>query len=543
MLEFIRRHSKSVVVKIFLTVLALTFVLCFGIFDVVRKLAGKDYVVKIGSLRITQAMFMMEKAKKLNILRRRERNLDDKIATMIVLRQMIWESVIDLAAADFGFRVSDAAMKEFIRGCGLFVDKEGRFSAKLLRGLLQQAQIPEAMFLEMSKKDLKNTLLRAPFQYVAVDIWSDIYARAHSEKRTLTVVVLDPASCKIDKKPSPEELEEFYRKNQAEFMVEESRSFHILELRESSLEKDIAVGEDELKEAYDGAPEKDEHSFEEMKTELMSNLKQEKLQSKVNDFTRQVEDALMAGEKAENVAKKFNLKLMKAAKVNSKNQDAKSKKILDVPYADDAVSLAFTMDEGGDSSFAEAVDEKKNRVLWLIHLDEIVPKHAEEFSGVMDRVREAWLKEERHKKAINLANELVSRVKQPGDLEKLAMNGKRNFGITPPFDRHGKSADEKNTKYADVIAAVHEEAFDKGKNEAAYRDMVSKVVVHQLKEVQRAKKIDPQDGKKLSETLTQEMHDDLYQQLVGCFSGKYEISINQEVLKNSNSGVNFDEFF
>ncbi|MDR1334562.1 MAG: SurA N-terminal domain-containing protein, partial [Holosporaceae bacterium] len=49
MLEFIRKHSQSMVVKIFLSFLALSFVLFFGITTVIQKLRGKDYVVKIGN--------------------------------------------------------------------------------------------------------------------------------------------------------------------------------------------------------------------------------------------------------------------------------------------------------------------------------------------------------------------------------------------------------------------------------------------------------------------------------------------------------------
>jgi hypothetical protein len=62
MLEFIRRHSQSIIVKAFLTILALTFVLFFGISDVIRRFIGKDYVVKIGSTKISPMELKIEKA-------------------------------------------------------------------------------------------------------------------------------------------------------------------------------------------------------------------------------------------------------------------------------------------------------------------------------------------------------------------------------------------------------------------------------------------------------------------------------------------------
>ena len=65
MLELIRKYSKSIVVKVFLTVLAASFLFFFAFPIIADKLMGKDYVVKIANMKISPQVFKYEKNKKL----------------------------------------------------------------------------------------------------------------------------------------------------------------------------------------------------------------------------------------------------------------------------------------------------------------------------------------------------------------------------------------------------------------------------------------------------------------------------------------------
>lgn len=542
MLDSIRRHSSSIGVKIFLTILALTFVFCFGLPDVIRKLSGKDYLVKIGKVRISPAMFKQEKAKKFNMLKGSDRSIDEKSVTSSILHQIIWENIIDLASEDFGFIVSDSTMKEYIGGMHMFRDEQGRFSANLLRNLLYKLQIPEPMFLELSKKEIKSALIKAALKYVSISAEVDLYIGAHLEKRKLSLVELNPDSFEIKGKPSKDELREFHQNNPDSFMADELRSFRILELSESSLEKDIVISEEDLKDAYEYSPEKRERTYEEMKAELAINLRQERLQSKTNEIIRQIEDTLMTGENVENVAKKFNLKIINVENINAGNKNAKSQEVLKVPYKKDVMAVAFSIDEGADSSFSETQDDKKNRIFWLVHLDSITPKHVEELKKVSDKVLREWTKDQKHRKTLELADDFVAKMGDGGSLEKLAAEHGRICNVSQSFDRLGTASDHKNKKFADIIAAVHEEAFSKNKGEASRREINGKIVVYQVRDVIPEKQTDPPDATKYKAELSQEMTDDLYQQLVGYLSKKYKVTINYEMLKDSADTLDTSEF-
>ena len=110
MLEFIRKHSKSVFVKVLLSVLALTFLFFFGIMDIIRKVTGHDYVVKIANVKIAPEEFKLHKLKAQNMAS--TMGLDTKEITSTVLHQLIWETVLGNAAQDCGIRIADATLRQ-----------------------------------------------------------------------------------------------------------------------------------------------------------------------------------------------------------------------------------------------------------------------------------------------------------------------------------------------------------------------------------------------------------------------------------------------
>ncbi|GHT98623.1 hypothetical protein FACS1894126_4280 [Alphaproteobacteria bacterium] len=160
MLELIRKYSGSPVVKFFLSILALTFIFCWGIPDIIRKFTGKDYLVKIGNIKITPTLFKFEKDKKLNMMRHNNKNIDEKAETLNILGQIINENVIDLAASDFGFVVSEDTIQAYLRGIYMFHDEDGRFDKARLHAFLHKIGFSEQVFIELLRKDIKLPCLR-----------------------------------------------------------------------------------------------------------------------------------------------------------------------------------------------------------------------------------------------------------------------------------------------------------------------------------------------------------------------------------------------
>jgi hypothetical protein len=485
-------------------------------------------------------VFKIEKAKRLGMLKLHDKNTDEKILTANVIHQLIWENVVDQASQEYGIIVSNETIKKYISGMHVFRNKDGSFNANLLRGFLQRIQVPEAMFLELSKKDIKNALIKAPFTYISTAVECDQFIHANLEKRSVVFVELKPDSFKISEKPSQEALKEFYASHPDLFTAEETRSFKILELPESSIGKNIKISDEEIKEAYDRSSEKEDRSYDDMKKELESDLKQEKLQSEINEVTRQIEDALMAGESVLEVSKKFNLNVITVEEVDSHNRSATSNNVIKLPYKNDVIAVAFSIDEGTESSFSETLDANKNKIYWLLHMDSVTPKHIIAFEKSSDKVIKEWTYHKQNEKAKAIASDFIEKIKIGDNLKNLASKNNLSPKVTQLFDRKGTLQDK--AKPSSIINEIYENAFSMGKMEANYKEINGAVVVYCVQNIISSKKIDKKDESKYGAELLGEIVEDMYQQLVGYLSKKYKVKINYALLKEISEEVSHDTF-
>jgi hypothetical protein len=564
MLEFIRKYSNSPIVKAFLAVLALTFMFCFGLSDIIKKYTGKDYVVKIGNIKISAPAFELEKARKLGMRRGYNGSDDEKAETTKVLHQIIWETIVDLATADMGFLVSDEAVKRYIGSLSMFRDKDGRFSAEMLRYFIQKIGLNEQMFVEFSRKDVKNSLLKAPFYSVSFKGELDCYVNAALEKRTLTLLELKPSSFNPPEAPSTAMLQEFHEKNPELFTAGEKRSFSILEMPLSNLEKNITISEEDKRHYYDTNCDQDSRSYEDSVKEIEIELRQEALRREEDAFIRNVEDIIMSGANLEEVSKNFDLKVVAVDKVELSDEDRKNaalEKGSPGSYRQDALNVAFSTEEGGNSSFMEGIGDSGERVIWMVHVDGIFSSHVEDFSKVSSMVESEWIKDQQHQLAENAAKLIVEQVKSGGNLSSLAARQGYKTITSQPFDRAGKIEEEKeeeknekgngngngkdkheDSKLSGIVSKLHSSAFEMSKTDASYQEVDGAIVVYQVRDVSYPETIDEKDRQHLRTELLREGIDDMYQQLVGYLSKKrYEIKINHEMLMGKNGrSIDFD---
>lgn len=530
MLETIRKCSSSPIVKALLVILAFTFLFFFGITDIIRRITGNDYVVKIGSVKISPAQFKMEKARKVNMLKRQD--IVEKKITSELLHNLIWENIINITAKEYGLVVSDATMMRYIGGMQMFRDANGHFNANLLRGFLQKINVPEAMFLESSKREIKSAIIKAPFSGISVNNELQVYADAKNEKRSVAFVTLDPASFKITDNPTDEDLEQFYSDHSDMFMIDETRAFSLVIMKESDLAKKIIITDDELRDAYERSSGRDERSFEDMKKELEEELHREKLESVTNEFCRNIEDELTGGADISTVAQKYNLKLIKVKSVGLNKAD----ELNEIPYKEDVLNVAFSTEENLDSSFSESVDQGKERVMWLVHIDSITPKHKAGFEAVKKNVTAAWIKEQQQKKALDLANSWKA-LGSGKKLSDLADAANYEYKTTALFGRDGKCIE--NSTHKDTIEKIYENVFSLNKNDVAFLEIDGKIVVYQVIQIYTPRVESSDIGEQYKE-LVKDVIGDMYQQLVGYLSKEYKVTVNRETLKEINEEVDPD---
>lgn len=543
MLELIRKYSKSIVVKIFLTILAGSFLFFFAFPIIADKLMGKDYVVKISNIKISPQIFKYEKSKKLSAIKKRSKNDEsDKELSNKILHQIIWENVINLAAKDFGILVSDSTMYSHISNMDVFRTDDGRFNATNLRRFLRMIDMSEEEFLRSSKREIKSHIIQFPFRYISLMDEFKYYSKINTEKRHLKFLEIDPKSFKIKEGPTDEDLEEFYNDNSEKFEIPERRSFDVLILSMDRIEKNTNVSQEEIIERARDFYGEDytEKSLEEfMKTEDFKNLKQERVAEAAEEITRQVEDDLVSGSTVEEVVEKYKLRSITVKNVTLDETDQ-----IGLPFKKDVMTVAFGADEKEVGDFNEAEDANKKLVQWMVYVSDVTPKHVEPIEQAKEKVKLAWYKDQQHSKALSVANEIISKVEAGEEFSHLAKKGRYISKSTAYFDRNGQTSDERNK--SEIISSLCEESFDKLKNDVGLKEINGKVVVYQVAGISYDDKSEKDSRQAQHISLIRDNSEDMYQQLIGYLSKKYEVKINYDVLKEVDEMIDssaLDEVF
>ena len=542
MLELIRKYSKSIVVKIFLTILAGSFFLFFGFSYVVNRLAGKDYVVKIADVKIHPQVFKYEKDKKLNAIKRRYGEVDDKELSSKILHQMIWENVTNLAAKDFGIIVSDSTVFNHISNMDEFRTDDGRFNATNLRRFLQIVGMTEEEFLQAQKREIKSHIIKFPFRYVSLKDEFEYYSKIVTEKRSLKFFEINPASFRITEKPTDEELEEFYNDNSEKFEIPERRSFDVLILSIDRVEKNTEIPQEEVieraRDLYgDDYTEKSLKEF--METDEFKSFKQERVAEAAEEITRQVQDDLVSGSTIEEITAKYGLRSLNVKNVKLDETDK-----IPLPFKKDVMTVAFGSDEKEVGDFNEAEDSGKRLVQWLVYVSDVTPKHVEPIEQAKEKVKLAWYKAQQYNKALEVANYVISKAAEGEKFANLARGRNYRLKSTSYFDSFGVTSD--NNEKSEIIDSLYEEVFSKLKNEVGMKELNGKIVVYQVADISYDKKKEEEGWQRSFVSLLLDYSEDMYQQLIGYLSKKYEVKINYDVLKEVDESIDpsaLDEVF
>ena len=147
-------------------------------------------------------------------------------------------------------------------------------------------------------------------------------------------------------------------------------------------------------------------------------------------------------------------------------------------------------------------------------------------------------------KSQTTANEIISKVSEGEKFADLA--GAKNYKLksTSHFDRLGNTSD--NNEKSEIVSNLYEEVFSKLKNEVGMKELNGKVVVYQVADISYDKKKEEENWQRNFVSLLLNYSDDMYQQLIGHLSKKYEVKINYDVLKEVDESIDpsaLDEVF
>ena len=259
MLQIMRELSKSWIFKSLMGLLIVSFGI-WGIGDMFRGNPAQRTVASVGDITIpVQSLEFRFQADLPEARSALGPDLTADQARQIgvldrTLNVMIEEFAYDQDATRQGISVApDYIMKKLASEPSLR-DKDGKFNVQLWQHLLGKTGLSEQSFLDHETKGTARQLILASLiaNTEPPKTMVDNLYQARGDKRLVEIVTLRNDSLKnsVDK-PKDEEIEAYYKANEAKFVAPDYRGITIGKITAESIGKDVKIEEADVRQAYE----------------------------------------------------------------------------------------------------------------------------------------------------------------------------------------------------------------------------------------------------------------------------------------------------
>lgn len=258
MLQFFRKQSESRIIKFFLGLIMLTFVLWgFGSF-LTRGAAGRNVAV-VGKAKITEKEWYKALNQQVGFRERvfgrkmLNEEVNDPAFRSSVINMMVNGELINQEAKKMKLLIGDDTAALNIMENSFFRDEDGTIDREKLERYLKYQGISEQQFFEIVKEDLKSKFVLDAIKNAnfTLDSTVRLLASAYYAKHKFNVYELSAEDITIEHEPSAEELQSIYRKDGVAYTVPEKRKVLYIMFSERDIDVEKEVDELEAKNYYD----------------------------------------------------------------------------------------------------------------------------------------------------------------------------------------------------------------------------------------------------------------------------------------------------
>jgi len=255
MLDFVRKHAQSWVIKVFLWVIVIVFVGWGGYAyqtrhesDIAR--VGEHYIS--GSEYQTAYNNMVE-----GISKQFGGALPEDLKRSLNLKQQALDSLIQhylilKGANSIGLAATTDEVRRKILEIPAF-QTEGKFDSQHYEGLLRRMNMTPDVFEQEMSEDITTLKVQGFIKGRAVVTEDEILTDFHLNRDQIKVayVVFDPKSFEDKVTVEEADLRTFYQNNQNRYMEPEKREIAYVLFNMEDLEKEIHPGDEEIRRYYD----------------------------------------------------------------------------------------------------------------------------------------------------------------------------------------------------------------------------------------------------------------------------------------------------
>ncbi|HUX78744.1 MAG TPA: SurA N-terminal domain-containing protein [Alphaproteobacteria bacterium] len=443
MIQAFQKFSESRVAKVFLAIVALSFVAFFGGGSWFRPHDPNAVVAEVGNLSVSRYEFVekvQQQAQRIMAQSGESMTREDMLKAglpQIILSQLIQEILLNLEADHLGLTVSDETLRDQIQSIKAFQNEKGVFDRALFTQVLRNNSLSEDSFIaEVRKELIREQLISAIMvgAYVSDDIVDRLFD-AQYQYRQAAMLMVSPKEMPLPESPTNVVLEAFYNDHQKKFQTPELRKLTALVIDPASYAKEISVSPEEIRAVYEAKPEYKKRSIDSAKPLIIAEIQKEKAMEKLFQVTQDLDDKIAGGATLEELAPSVQgaeLVTLDGVDAQGRNQMAVTSSALpkNTHLAQELLQTAFSTDEGSDSPFTQA----KDGTYYLVRVDKVIPTALQPFAEIKDRVLKVWTEYEQLKAAHAKAEKYVQAFNQ-GDRKVSLMTLLPNLSLSEPSQK------------------------------------------------------------------------------------------------------------
>lgn len=396
MLTNIRKKSHNPFVRIMLALMALSFI-GWAAHDVFKSSYSQDVVVFDRANNITLNHFLKVKSEEINMIQKQQGSIlsEAEIKQLdinnSVLSKLINDSIINYLISYYSLDISDNLVLSFIKRIPIFQNEQGKFDSNIFHKILNNSHQNQEEYL----MHVKNALLQDAFKDIFLNtfkvpqIMTENIVNYMAESRDFNLFMIDLNKKVVDlalQEPSEEQLKNFYDNNKALFTVPETRNITYINIPRVFIRNKVHIKDDELLAFYYENQDDYSADFEKVKKQVIDDFKQQKTDELQMELAQNLEDDIDSGANMQEIADKYNLQLQ--------NMD-------NVTY-DAIVNNKLALYEAADNIFNMIESEisyplqinQDNFALLIVELRSITPANVQNFSKVINKVKELWYVEQ-----------------------------------------------------------------------------------------------------------------------------------------------------
>ncbi|CAM3555347.1 Peptidyl-prolyl cis-trans isomerase D [Vibrio aerogenes CECT 7868] len=258
MMDRLREGVNSIAIKIILGVIILSFVFA-GVSSYL--VSGKNNsAAKVGDTQISRIAFDKAYQGERN---RMQSQLGDYFSNMIsdpgyvasfkrsVLDKMVNDVLIKQYAQSLGLRISDSQIRQAILDIPQF-KSNGKFNQETYQSLLRANGFTPDSFAEQMRSDMLKSQIIDAIQTSGFSLESEVQAQAalFSQKRDIRTALMHVDDYAKKVKLSDDEVNQYYKSHQSDFMRPEQFKVSYIELSAKKLKEKISISDEEAKKYY-----------------------------------------------------------------------------------------------------------------------------------------------------------------------------------------------------------------------------------------------------------------------------------------------------